>query len=134
MTVRTTHKDSIRSSDAREGATTYWLIVERDGLRMNVYTVPDEERLPVFGHEEEAGTFLRVRGLGGRWRARETSAGELVSLLFGPCADVSRITLDPAVGTGARLLWDLVSMERRTFVDFLLRSSRTGAGKVGAGR
>ena len=44
--------------------------------------------------------FLRLGGYdggcaGGRWRARESSAGELVSVLCGPCKDVKGVVLDP---------------------------------------
>jgi hypothetical protein len=51
--------------------------------------------LPVFSFEEEAEMFLRLGGYDGAWRARESSAGELVSVLCGPCKDVKGVALDP---------------------------------------
>jgi len=40
--------------------------------------------------------FLRLGGYDcGAWRARESSAGELVSVLCGPCKDVKGVALDP---------------------------------------
>src|SRR3712207_7841170 len=40
-------------------------------------------------------SFLRLGTLGTGWQARETSAGELISLLYGPCAGIERVALDP---------------------------------------
>ena len=52
--------------------------------------------LPVFSFEEEAGMFLHLGGYdGGGWWARESSAGEVVSVLCGPCKDVKSVALDP---------------------------------------
>ncbi len=52
--------------------------------------------LPVFSFEEEAEMFLHLGGYDtGRWRARESWSGELVSLLYGPCIDAKGVALDP---------------------------------------
>jgi hypothetical protein len=51
--------------------------------------------LPVFSFEEEAEMFLRLGGYDGAWRARESSAGELVSVLCSSCKDVRGLALDP---------------------------------------
>ena len=52
--------------------------------------------LPVFSFEEEAEMFLRLGGYdGGQWRARESSAGEVISVLCGPCKEVKGVALDP---------------------------------------
>ena len=111
----------------------YWLIVAREGFRMRVCTVGGEEEMPVFSREGDAASYLRAAGLEGDWRARETSLGELVSLLLGPYADVSRVVLDPpARDAGARE--GAAGVERRAFVDRLMRDSRAGAAGVGAGR
>ncbi len=112
----------------------YWLIVERESFRTNAYTIPDADTLPVFSHEREAQTFLRLEGLVGGWQTRETSEGELISLLLGLCARVRKVALDPTAETGPNPPSDLVNVQSRTFVDFLMRHSRTGAGEVGAGR
>ena len=112
----------------------YWLIVAREGFRMRVCTVQGEDAMPVFTREREAASFLRAAGLEGGWRARETSLGELVSLLLGPYAGVSRIVLDPPTGGDAGSPEGPADMERRDFVDYLMRDSRAGAAGVGAGR
>jgi hypothetical protein len=54
-----------------------------------------EEVLPVFSSAEAAGRFLLSGALGESWCVRECSAGEMVSLLFGPCANVERVLLNP---------------------------------------
>src|SRR3712207_6704219 len=59
---------------------------------------PSEEILPVFGVAGAARDFLRRGGLGGGWRVRKSTAGELVSLLLGCLPRVDRVALDPAAG------------------------------------
>ena len=53
--------------------------------------------MPVFGTAGAARGFLRRAGPGG-WRVRESTAGELVSLLSGCLPRVDRVALDPAAG------------------------------------
>jgi hypothetical protein len=78
-----------------------------------------EEALPVFSFEDEAKMFLEFGAFDG-WRVGETTAGELTSILFGPCVGVSRVALDPLPGPDAAALAGLVSMERETFMESLL--------------
>ena len=76
-----------------------WLITAYRNTRMDPLTVDPGagETLAVFSFREEAETFLRLwedlqkRG----WRSRQTTVGELISLLLGPCARVKRVALDP---------------------------------------
>lgn len=101
----------------------YWLIVKYEVSRMDVLTshlVGGEEALPVFSFEEEAGMFFEHRALGTRWRVRETTAGELVSVLFGPCASVERVALDPLSDMEVEALSYLASMRREDFIEFLM--------------
>ena len=102
----------------------YWLIVRQDVGRIEVLTTglpSGEEALPVFSFEDEAKMFLELGPFDG-WRVGETTAGELTSILFGPCAGVPRVALDPLPGPGAAA-WDgLVSMEREGFVESLLNT------------
>src|SRR5215208_7212820 len=54
--------------------------------------------LPVFSFEEEAQAFLQLLGEEGKgtgWRIRETTAGELISVLLGRCEQVRRVTRGP---------------------------------------
>ena len=63
-----------------------------------------EEALPVFSFEDKAKMFLELGALDG-WRVRVTTAGELTSVLFGPCVGVCRVALDPLPGRDARPRW-----------------------------
>ena len=80
-----------------------------------------EEALPVFSFEDEASMYLELGAFDG-WRVGETTAGELTSILFGPCAGVPRVALDPLPGPDAAALAGLVSTEREAFVESLLNT------------
>jgi hypothetical protein len=83
--------------------------------------------LPIFSFEEEAEMFLHLGGYeDSGWQARESSAGELVSVLCGPLADVECVALDPLpemLGDGTI---ELVEVERRRFVGQLLERGANG--------
>jgi hypothetical protein len=73
------------------------LIARRENTGLELLTLaakPCGEALPVFGTERAALDFLRRGDFGGDWWVRESSPGELVSLLFGYFT-VDRVTLDP---------------------------------------
>lgn len=84
-----------------------WYLISRcENNRMNVLTVfprDDEETVPIFGTQQMAGEFLRDGGFGAGWHVRESTAGELISLLLSLLSDVNSVALDPP---------DLTSMER----------------------
>lgn len=117
-----------RSPMRRTYSRPLWLIARHRTRRMEVLRTvlaSGEEALPVFGFEEEARMFLDL-GASGGWRVRETTAGELTSVLCGPCATVDRVALDPIPRTGphAEGLNLLSSMEREAFVGLLLDTRR----------
>jgi hypothetical protein len=64
----------------------YWLISRDDNGRSETLTMGrgGERRLPVFSFREEAEMFLSLRTLGAGWSVKQTTAGELVSVLMGP--------------------------------------------------
>ena len=101
----------------------YWLLAKRRCGRLEVLTtsLADGRRvLPVFSFEEEGALFLCL-GVQGSWQVRRTGAGELVSLLYGPCRNVELVALDPMSDVEADVVNRLVSLERKRFVDILLR-------------
>lgn len=105
----------------------YWMIVKYETSQLDVLTtnlVGIEEALPVFSFEEEARVFLEHRGLRNPWRVRKTTAGELISVLFGPCASVEQVALDPLPDVGAEALVYLAIMQREDFVEFLVSKQR----------
>src|SRR3712207_3028613 len=75
----------------------YWLLAKRRCGRLEVLitSLADGRRvMPVFSFEEEAALFLCLC-VQGSWQVRQTGAGELVSLLYGPCKEVGLVALDP---------------------------------------
>jgi hypothetical protein len=88
-----------------EGPSRSWyLIARREGNRLEVLTLagqPHRDILPVFATAGAAWDFLRRGGAGGDWRVRESTAGELVSILVGHLPHVDRIILDPVFGVSA---------------------------------
>lgn len=109
----------------------FWLICRQQGVRAEVFTVGSEstgKTLPVFSHREEAEMFLWFGRPGAAWRVRETSAGEIVSLLYGPCAGVGEVALDPLPFLGDGAMAGLVSLPSEDFV----RNLTDGGGAFGA--
>jgi hypothetical protein len=83
------------------------------------------EILPVFGHEEEAEMFLHLGGYGDDgWRARESSAGEIVSVLYGPCSGAEGVALDPLPEMMADETLALIRLGRKRFSGWLLSTGR----------
>ena len=105
------------------GPVSYWLIAERQDKRMEALTLHTDgtqETLPVFSSEEEAEIFLRFGGVTGGWRVRESSAEELVSVLYGPCAGVKKVALDPSPEMVNEGTVGLVSLLRESFLGLIM--------------
>ena len=100
----------------------FWLIVTRAHGRMEVLTIDagGETVLPLFSFQEEVELFLHLQAKGADWWQRETTTGELVSLLLGLCARVDKVALDPLPSLGKREIIGLVSTGRRHFVRYLM--------------
>jgi hypothetical protein len=77
--------------------------------------------LPVFSFREEAEMYLLIERLGGDWQIRKTGAGDLVSVLDGPCASVRSVALDPLPSMLAEEGAELVSLGRERFVSRVVR-------------
>ena len=73
--------------------------------------------LPVFSHEEEAEMFLHIEGIDEGWRIRESGVGELVSVLYGPCTGIKKVTLDPLPEMVVERTVGLVSLLRERFIE-----------------
>jgi hypothetical protein len=97
-----------------------WLIARDGNGRLEPLCVQAGKArvLPVFSFEDEAQMFVRLGGYEGDegWRARESSAGELVSVLGGPCIDVKGVALDPLPDMLKDGTVGLVSVERKSFL------------------
>jgi hypothetical protein len=115
-----------------------WIITCYRNNQMDVLTVdPDGDdggSLPVFSFQEEAQTFLSLSENdqeGNRWRIRETTAGELVSVLLAPCADVRQVMLDPLpLSLGRLMAPSLYSVAREWFLEDLMGSRGEPTGEL----
>jgi hypothetical protein len=102
-----------------------WLITKHTTNRMDVFTTylcDDHKALAIFTFQEEAEMFLDLRLAASKdgWKVRQTSVGELVSVLYGPCSDTQKVVLDPVPEIGGEVLVDLLSTSRNAFLRFLL--------------
>jgi hypothetical protein len=104
----------------------YWVIAKDATDRLGqpeVLTVDLDgtgEALPVFSFEEEAEMFLWLQTTEDGREVRETTPGQLVSILYGPCADVGRVMLDPLPEIGASMQISLLGMDRNDFVESVM--------------
>src|SRR5919199_1832074 len=101
----------------------FWLIANQESGSMGVLTLDPGgagETLPIFSFEQEADEFLRRAALETGWQTRMTTAEELSSLLYGPCAGVERVALDPLPVFDGETMMDLVSLLREWFVRILV--------------
>lgn len=127
-----------RAGAVREGSTRgatqgtgrrpkWWLIAKKENGRVEFLTTERDGgggTLAVFGHEEEAAMFVYLGGYGDGWRARESSAGEIVSVLCGPCSGAKSVALDPLPGMEASGMPGLVRLRRERFLGWLLEHPR----------
>lgn len=96
------------------GTRPLWLIAKQRCKGLEVFTIGTDV-LPVFSFKEEAEMFLGLGHATDSWRVRETTCGELASVLYGPCREVTHVSLDPVPG-----MVELVSLSRERFIDVLL--------------
>jgi len=91
-----------RGEPAPRGRPLGYLISRHEHNRLELFAVaaaPRGEALLIFGSDRTAQGFLLGCGLGGGWGVRETTTGELVSLLLGHLANVETVALDPGPGS-----------------------------------
>ena len=122
-------------SPEQSASSTYWLITKTENSKTEVLTIDllGREALPVFSHEEEATRFLRLGGFQSDWRAREIEAGELTLVLFGPCAGIGHVALDPFPETWIETVANLlVSLSRERFITHLVKIDKAGQEAVEA--
>ena len=113
----------------RAGTQRYWVIAKDakdapDGFgRPDLLTVDLDgtgQALPIFSFEEEAEMFLWLQTTEDGREVRETTPGQLVSILYGPCADVGSVMLDPLPEIGVRMQISLLGMDRNDFVESVM--------------
>ena len=112
-----------------------WIIMSYQNNRMDALTLnPDSDGgfLAVFSFKEETEAFLSLLEDDQKsdWRSRQTTAGELVSILLGPCAGVRGVALDPLPLFFGRATLSLVRANRERFVQNLLMGAPRVAGEL----
>src|SRR5215210_3597604 len=118
--------ETSRGAARRAGTQRYWVIAKdaKDGFgQPDLLTVDLDgagEALPVFSFEEEAEMFLWLQTAEDGQEVRETTPGQLVSILYGPCAHVGRVMLDPLPEIGAHMQISLLGMDRNDFVESVM--------------
>ena len=100
-------------------ADTFWIVLDSSGPLVPLRIVlPDgREALALFSGEEEARMFcsLREEAAEADPHLRETSVGEVISLLYCPLTAARHVALDPLPGIlGSRLL-GLITLDRERF-------------------
>lgn len=101
----------------------WWLVAKNGGGPLDVLTLDGGDTLPVFSGEDEAELFLWLKEERG-WEVRESSAGELVSVLRWPCSHARLVALDPSMeildGEAAKF----VGLGRNDFLKWMISGSR----------
>ena len=125
--------ETARGVSRRAGTQRFWVIAKdaKDGFgRPDLLTVDLDgtgQALPVFSFEEEAEMFLWLQTSEDGRELRETTPEQLVSILYGHCADVGRVMLDPLPEIGARMQNSLLGLDRNDFVESVLRGVGDGS-------
>ena len=116
-TSRPTHSSRVCTHSS------WWLVARHRDRQTEVLTFAfgRSEMLPVFSFREEAEMYLQIEMLGCDWHIRETGTGELVSMLYGACASVRSVALDPLPSTLADEVAKLVGLDRERFVSRVVR-------------
>ena len=114
----------IDGSEKKDVRPRWWLIAKNSNARWEFLTThgDGEETLAVFAHEEEAKMFLHLGGYSDDgWRVRESSPGEIVSVLYGPCWGAESVALDPLPGMVDEGTLSFDRLERERFLGHFLR-------------
>lgn len=109
------------AGSASGSSSRYWLIAKTDNGWTEALTIDlnGQETIPIFSFPEEAELYIRFETWHG-WSVRETSTGELASLLSGPYSGVEMVALDPLPEICDEGMTYLVSVRSKDFVRRLL--------------
>ena len=110
-----------RRRNEQVSGSAFWLIFADDHQLAHPVTVAlpgSGEALAVFSGEGEAEVFLLLGMKGDGWRIKETSAGEVISLLYGSYSEARSVALDPFP---EMLAGGLVGLDRARFLERVVR-------------
>lgn len=103
----------------------WWLVAKNGGDQLEVFTLDDGSTLPVFSGEGEAELFLCLREAREHgWGIRKSSAGELVSVLYGSCSHAMLVALDPSMEMLDGWAAELMGLSRQDFLEWMVSGSR----------
>lgn len=125
---------AIERRPGRRPVLSYWLIAKNENGRIEVLTAllaGGGEALPIFSYEQEAELFLAFQAAGSGWQLKESTAGELVSVLCGPCASATEVSLDPLPEMVTEGTLSLVNLSRKRFVNLVLSKGQQPVGGKG---
>ena len=126
---------AIERGPGRRPVLSYWLIAKNENGQIEILTAllaGGGEALPIFSYEQEAELFLAFQAAGSGWQLKESTAGELVSVLCGPCASATEVSLDPLPEMVTEGTLGLVNLSRKRFVNLVLTRGQqmtTGGGR-----
>jgi hypothetical protein len=108
----------------------FWMVLEGSpqALPLMVFISDGKEAMALFSGEEEARMFCHFCEKGASAKIKQTTAGEVLSLLYYPWCAAKYVALDPFPEIlGSRLLLGLLTLSR---VDFALRFAGLGSEPV----
>ena len=119
------HKHGVRARRTRT-VRVFWMVLEGSpqALPLMVFLSDDKEALALFSGEEEARMFCHFCEGEASTNIRQTTTGEVISLLYCPWCAAEHVVLDPFPEIlGSRLLLGLLTLSR---ADFALRFAGLG--------
>ncbi len=128
LSPETSRAGSLRRAASRR----YWVIAKAGFGWLEPLAIGLDVKgraLPLFTFEEEAEMFLWFRKEEYGWKVMETTPGQIVSILYGPCADSGTVLLNPLPEIEACARIDTVSVDRNEFVGSIIQ---TGARRRNA--
>lgn len=122
----------ISSTEAPSGASKWfaghpapvWYTISRHGNHcLEVLTISSETReetVPIFRDARSAEAFLLRGDFGPGWWTRESTAGEMISLLFTCLAEARHVALDPPAIFATANVVGLESTSKKEFIAVLM--------------
>jgi hypothetical protein len=107
-----------------------WIIASHKNKRMEVFTIDLDDYiggsfLAVFTFEEEVQAFLGLlEDERKEWSVRQTTPGELISILQAPYAKVQWVALDPLPLPFGRAMLPYISEVRELFIERVMEERR----------
>jgi hypothetical protein len=123
------HNHGVRARRTRT-VHAFWMVLEGSpqALPLTVFLPDGKEALALFSGEEEAMMFCHFCEKGASANLRQTTTGEVISLLYCPWCAAKHVALDPFPEIlGGRLLLGVLRLERE---EFALRFAGLGSEPV----